>query len=49
MILDKVKQLAEIPPKEVLIAKLLGSFKAPLSNLAYLLNAIREKQEQSAE
>ena len=46
---DKVKQLAEIPPKEVLIAKLLGSFKAPLSNLAYLLNAIREKQEQSAE
>ncbi len=46
---EKVKQLAEIPPKEVLIAKLLGSFKAPLSNLAYLLNAIREKQEQSAE
>ena len=45
----KVKQLASIPPKEVLIAKLLGSFKAPLSNLAYLLNAIKEKQEQSAE
>ncbi|WP_040210007.1 50S ribosomal protein L10 [Clostridium polynesiense] len=46
---EKVKQLASIPPKEVLIAKLLGSFKAPLSNLAYLLNAIKEKQEQSAE
>ncbi|AKA71401.1 50S ribosomal protein L10 [Clostridium scatologenes] len=42
---DKVKQLATIPPKEVLIAKLLGSFKAPLSNLAYLLNAIKEKKE----
>lgn len=42
---DKIKQLAEIPPKEVLIAKLLGSFKAPLSNLAYLLNAIKEKKE----
>ncbi|MBI6874693.1 50S ribosomal protein L10 [Clostridium aciditolerans] len=41
----KVQQLATIPPREVLIAKLLGSFKAPLSNLAYLLNAIKEKKE----
>jgi large subunit ribosomal protein L10 len=41
----KVKQLATIPSREVLIAKLLGSFKAPLSNLAYLLNAIAEKKE----
>lgn len=41
----KIKQLATIPPKEVLIAKLLGSFKAPVSNLAYLLNAIKEKKE----
>ncbi|WP_027626620.1 50S ribosomal protein L10 [Clostridium lundense] len=41
----KTKELASIPPKDVLIAKLLGSFKAPLSNLAYLLNAIKEKKE----
>lgn len=41
----KVKELASIPPKEVLIAKLLGSFKAPLSNLTYLLNAVKEKKE----
>lgn len=41
----QVKQLASMPPREVLIAKLLGSFKAPLSNLAYLLNAIKEKKE----
>ncbi|WML36280.1 50S ribosomal protein L10 [Clostridium sp. OS1-26] len=41
----KIQQLATIPPREVLIAKLLGSFKAPLSNLAYLLNAIKEKKE----
>ena len=27
---DKVQQLAKIPPREVLIAQLLGSFKAPL-------------------
>lgn len=44
---NQVKQLASIPSKDVLIAKLLGSFKAPLSNLAYLLNAIKEKQESA--
>ena len=42
---DKIVQLASIPSKEVLIAKLLGSIKAPLSNLAYLLNAIKDKKE----
>lgn len=30
----KIKMLAEIPSKEVLIAKLLGSIKSPLSNVA---------------
>jgi len=40
-----VKVLATIPSREVLIAKLLGSFKAPLSNLAYLLNAVKDKKE----
>lgn len=44
---ETIKQIAEIPSKEVLIAKLLGSFKAPLSNLAYLLNAIKEQKEQA--
>ena len=42
---EEVEKLATIPSKEVLIAKLLGSFKAPLSNVAYLLNAIKEKKE----
>lgn len=47
---EKVKQLASIPSKEVLLAQLLGSFKAPLSNLAYLINAISEKKSsESAE
>ncbi|MGL5244960.1 MAG: 50S ribosomal protein L10, partial [Sarcina sp.] len=47
---DKVKQLASIPSKEVLIAKLLGSIKSPVSNFAYLINAIKEKKEaESAE
>lgn len=39
----KIQELATIPPKDVLIAKLLGSLKAPMSNLVYLLNAIAEK------
>ena len=45
---SKVKELASIPSKEVLIAKLLGSFKAPISNFAYLLNAIKEKKESES-
>ena len=47
---EQVEKLATIPSKEVLIAKLLGSFKAPLSSFAYLVNAIKEKKEtESAE
>lgn len=45
---EKVIALSQIPPREVLLAKLLGSFKAPLSNLVYLINAISEKKEQEA-
>jgi large subunit ribosomal protein L10 len=45
----QVVQLASIPSREVLIAKLLGSFKAPVSNLAYLLNAIKEKKESAVD
>jgi large subunit ribosomal protein L10 len=42
-----VQTLATIPSREVLIAQLLGSFKAPLSKLAYLLNAIKENKESA--
>ena len=46
----KLEKLASIPSKEVLIAKLLGSIKSPLSNFAYLLSAIKDKKEaESAE
>ncbi len=38
-----IEALSKIPSKEVLIAKLLGSFKAPLSNFVYMLNAVAEK------
>jgi large subunit ribosomal protein L10 len=41
----QVNELASIPPRDVLIARLLGSFKAPLSNFAYVLNSIKEQKE----
>ena len=52
---DEVKALAELPPREVLIAKVLGGFNAPISGfvnvlngnlrgLAVALNAIAEKK-----
>ena len=40
---DTVMQLASIPPKEVLLGKLLGSLKSPLCKLCAVLNAKVEK------
>lgn len=45
---NDVKAVANIPSKEVLIAKLLGSFKAPVSNFVYMLDALRKKKEEEA-
>lgn len=42
---EKTLMLASIPPKDVLIAKLLGSLQSPLSKFVYLVKAISEKQE----
>lgn len=41
---DKIKQLATIPSKEVLIAKLLGSIKSPISSFARVLSAIADSK-----
>ena len=38
-----INQLAEIPSKEVLVAKFLGSIQSPLYNLAYALKAVADK------
>ena len=40
----KVKALAATPSREVLLARLVGSLKAPISNLVYALEALRKKQ-----
>ena len=42
-----VNELAEIPSKETLVAKFLGSIQSPLYGLAYALQAIADKQEQA--
>jgi len=39
-----VKQLASIPPKEVLLAQLLGLMQSPISRTARVLAAIVEKK-----
>ncbi|MBE6565246.1 MAG: 50S ribosomal protein L10 [Ruminococcaceae bacterium] len=43
----KVKELASIPPKEVLICKLMGSMMSPLYGLAYGLQAIIDKSGEA--
>ncbi|GIM33553.1 50S ribosomal protein L10 [Paraclostridium bifermentans] len=42
---EDIVAFANIPSREVLLAKLLGSLKAPVSNFAYLLDAMIKKQE----
>ena len=45
----QIVEFANIPPREVLLAKLLGSLKAPMSNFVYLVDAlIKEKEGQEA-
>lgn len=45
---DEVKVYAEIPSKEVLISKMLGSLQAPISKLARTLDAIAQKGAEPA-
>ena len=45
---DTVINLADIPSKEVLIAKFLGSIKSPLYGFAYALQAVIDKGGEAA-
>ena len=42
---DGIKAVADIPSKDELLAKLLGSFKAPMASFARLVNAISESKD----
>ena len=41
----KIKEIASVPSRDVLLAKLLGSFQAPISNFVYMLSAVAESKE----
>ena len=43
-----IAQVASVPSREELLAKLLGSMKSPISNIARVLNQIAEQQQQGA-
>lgn len=43
-----VNAIADIPSREVLISKLLGSLQSPITNLARVLNQIAEKSDGAA-
>ncbi|MCF0142197.1 MAG: 50S ribosomal protein L10 [Parasporobacterium sp.] len=44
-----IKAVADIPSKEILLGRLFGSMKSPISNLARVLNQIAEKGGAPAE
>ncbi|MDR1774011.1 MAG: 50S ribosomal protein L10 [Clostridioides sp.] len=46
---SKIEALASIPSREQLIAKLLGSLKAPVSNFVYLIDALAKKEDDVQE
>lgn len=46
---SKLEELSNIPSREVLLAKLLGSFKAPMSNFVYLIDAIAKKKAEEGD
>jgi len=46
---NEVEMYANIPSKEVLIAKMLGSLQAPISKLVRTLDAVAKKDEAAAE
>ena len=39
------KAIADIPPRDVLISRLLGSFKSPMASFARVINAIVDKDQ----
>ena len=45
----KVNELADIPSKEILIARMLGSLIGPIQSLAFALQSVVDKNGESAE
>lgn len=45
---EGMKAVADIPSREVLLSKLLGSFKSPMSSFARVIKAIADKEPEAA-
>ena len=45
---DEIRAISQLPAKDVLLARILGSLNAPISKFVYALNALKEKLEQEA-
>ena len=43
-----MKVIADIPSRDVLLSKLLGSFKSPISSFARVINQVAEKKSEGA-
>ncbi len=48
MTVDQLKGFGELPSKDALIAQVLGTFLAPISSLAFVLDQIRQQKEGPA-
>ena len=46
---EATKAIAEIPPREVLLSRLLGSFMSPMASFARVVNAIVDKDQAPEE
>lgn len=46
---EGMKAIADIPSREVLLSKLLGSFKSPISSFARVISQVAEKKGEGAE
>lgn len=46
---ENMAELAKIPSREELLARLVGSFKAPMSNFVYLLDALAKKRAEEGD
>ncbi len=45
---DGITEIAKLPTRDELIAKFMGSIKSPISNFAYLLQAIADQKAEGA-
>ena len=46
---EHIAEIAKLPGKEALIAKMLGCLNATIANFAYVINAIKEQKEAPTE